>query len=125
MGYVCGESIPLKVVIENGSSSDVKSVESGIGASYFCTAADNIPAFNHRDTKETTKTYCVEDSLVSISNNHTGEYTRNIEIPPVPPSFDHCDIIKLQYHIFVSFYTFFLVTIDFIDGLKIMCNEYS
>ena len=35
MGYVCGESIPLRVEINNESSSEVTSIESGIRANYI------------------------------------------------------------------------------------------
>uniref|UniRef100_A0AC34FIA3 Arrestin C-terminal-like domain-containing protein n=1 Tax=Panagrolaimus sp. ES5 TaxID=591445 RepID=A0AC34FIA3_9BILA len=105
MGYVCGELIPLHVSIENESTSEIKSVESGIGATYIFTATDDSLFNKHTMTKKIFKKYCVEDVPLPIGMTQNTVFTRDIEIPPIPPSFDHCAIIRLQYYVFVKVHT--------------------
>uniref|UniRef100_A0AC35EVM6 Arrestin C-terminal-like domain-containing protein n=1 Tax=Panagrolaimus sp. PS1159 TaxID=55785 RepID=A0AC35EVM6_9BILA len=65
-------------------------------------AYPNSTFLNQIVTKETSKKYCFEKIPLSVGINQSSEFTRDIEIPPIPPSFDHCDIIKLRYHVFVK-----------------------
>uniref|UniRef100_A0A914XUX7 Arrestin C-terminal-like domain-containing protein n=1 Tax=Panagrolaimus superbus TaxID=310955 RepID=A0A914XUX7_9BILA len=104
-GYVCGESIPIHVSIENESTSEIKSVESGIRATYIFTATENTIFNGQTMAKDIIKKYCVEDVPLPNGMTKNTVFTRDIEIPQIPPSFDHCEIIRLQYYVFVKVHT--------------------
>ena len=101
MGYVCGESIPLRVEIINETSSEVTSVESGIGAVYRFTATDNGLLMKHTERRKRFAYYSITDVPLPPGMTQDTVFTRFIDIPPIPPSFSHCPIITLRYHVFV------------------------
>uniref|UniRef100_A0A914PSW6 Arrestin C-terminal-like domain-containing protein n=1 Tax=Panagrolaimus davidi TaxID=227884 RepID=A0A914PSW6_9BILA len=105
MGYVCGETISIHVSIENESKSEIKSVESGIYATYIFTATDESVFSKHTMSKEFSKKYCVEDIRLPAEMSQNTVFIRDIRIPSIPPSLDHCDIIKLQYRVFIKVHT--------------------
>lgn len=108
-GFVPGEHIPIKVEIQNNTSKAVKQVKIQVLQHAHFTANRHAHSFHfhysynrHPDVMTKHK----DDKIVSKKTevDRTGNWTfeDSVQIPPVVPSFNLCEIIQVNYTLCVS-----------------------
>ncbi|XP_066581032.1 arrestin domain-containing protein 17-like [Prorops nasuta] len=91
-GYVPGQTMPIKVNVEN--SSGVRVIELKLKLYKVVTYRAAIPRFDTKVEEITVK----QVSRGPIDGNETMEYEQGLDIPPLPPSnLANCGIIDLSY----------------------------
>ncbi|XP_012282075.1 arrestin domain-containing protein 17 [Orussus abietinus] len=93
-GYVPGQSIPVKVNVENFSGVTVDSIN--LILRKIITFHANSP----RSETKKDKIVVTQVSKGPVEGGGTADYVQNLDIPPVPPSnLKYCGIIDLVYNL--------------------------
>ncbi|EZA48004.1 arrestin domain-containing protein 17 isoform X1 [Ooceraea biroi] len=96
-GYVPGQSMPIKINVENSSNVVVNAVK--LALYKIVTLRATTP---HTDTK-TEETVVTEVSKGPIERGEIADYEQHLDIPPTPPSnLAQCGIIDLEYNLKVE-----------------------
>jgi hypothetical protein len=91
-GYVPGQTIPIKVNVENQSGVEVDKVKLLLQKIVTYTAT------TPRSEKKVIESTVAEVSKGPVGGNETTSYEQSLDIPPLPPSsLRNCGIIDLEY----------------------------
>ncbi|XP_076181787.1 arrestin domain-containing protein 17 isoform X2 [Ptiloglossa arizonensis] len=93
-GYVPGQTMPIKINVENSSSVTVNTVKLVLYKilTFHATSPSN-------DSK-TEKFVVAEVGKGPVEGGATADYEQNLDIPPLPPSnLKNCGIIDLEYNL--------------------------
>ncbi|XP_078042154.1 arrestin domain-containing protein 17 isoform X2 [Augochlora pura] len=93
-GYVPGQSMPVKINVENASGVTVDTVKL-----ILCKIVTFRATTPSTDTR-TEEIVVAEVGKGPVEGGGTAEYEQNLEIPPLPPSnLANCGIIDLEYNL--------------------------
>ncbi|KAJ8674402.1 hypothetical protein QAD02_005664 [Eretmocerus hayati] len=96
-GYVPGQTIPVKVNVENQSGKTVDSVK--LALLKVITYSATTP----RSEKKVVELKVAEVSKGPVGGNETTSYEQSLDVPPLPPSnLQNCGIIDLEYQLKVE-----------------------
>ncbi|XP_001599906.1 arrestin domain-containing protein 17 [Nasonia vitripennis] len=96
-GYVPGQTIPVKVNVENQSGITVETVK--LILQKIVTYTATTPRSETKVTEDTIS----EVSKGPVGGNETTSYEQNLEVPPLPPSnLKNCGLIDLEYKLKVE-----------------------
>ncbi|EFP13106.1 hypothetical protein CRE_07682 [Caenorhabditis remanei] len=123
-GFVCGEGIPVKIVVDNKSSKTFSKISLKVLQRVTYTGfrdgfvnSQSHPCIGNEKEKVTYATRLnaqirVEERKVleeiveiKISKNEKDEVDKSITIPPLPPSTKTCEIIDVEYFLKVKMST--------------------
>uniref|UniRef100_A0A914Q506 Arrestin C-terminal-like domain-containing protein n=1 Tax=Panagrolaimus davidi TaxID=227884 RepID=A0A914Q506_9BILA len=101
-GFVCGETIPIKLEINNKTSMKIKSIEYGIELKCLYVGTF-IPSWSSMSRTANVDT-STDVAVITVKDpSNSGIY--NYVIPPLSPTFTDCSFLKLEYSIFVKVHT--------------------
>ncbi|XP_063990814.1 arrestin domain-containing protein 17 isoform X2 [Diachasmimorpha longicaudata] len=93
-GYVSGQSMPIRVNVDNQSGIVVNTVK------LILRKIITFKANNPRVLTRTEKIVVAEVSKGPVEGDRTSDYEQKLEIPPLPPSnLTNCGIIDLEYNL--------------------------
>ncbi|XP_029160939.1 arrestin domain-containing protein 17 [Nylanderia fulva] len=96
-GYVPGQSMPIKINVENLSNVVVNTIKL-----VLCKIVTFRATTPHTDTR-TEEIVVTEISKGPVEGGGTADYEQHLDVPPLPPSnLANCNIIDLEYNLKVE-----------------------